>query len=536
LVLNATELNELQDLRKKVALQNQFTFELQEKISNYNLELSAKDTQIEWLSRQLVLLKNYKYGRRSEQIPGQLGFFNEAESELEAGQKAALPGVDEGRDATDLKKARLRGTPKRRPIPENLPRREVIVELPESERVCGSDGTVLSEIGREVSEKLNVIPATIEVVRTVRIKYGCARCKEGVRTAPLPAHILPKGLADVGLLSLIVVSKFVDALPLYRNEDILARIGVEIPRCTMAGWVVELGKKLMVLRNLLREELQNCDYICADETPVLVLDNRDKKDPTSRPKRGYMWVYGRAGEDPIVLYDYHDGRGSAAVKQMLEGFTGYLQVDAYGAYDVLCGEGKATRVGCWAHARRKFFESWTVLKKPKRGLAFSALEQIARLYKVEDEIRKLGPSERYRIRQAKSAVILTEIRSWLDASLNVCLPNSDTGKALGYLHNNWERLTVFLQDGQLEVDNNFLENKIRPFAVGRKNWLFSASTQGAESSAVLYSLIETAKANGLDVYNYIHWLLTNFPKATTVEEFEQLLPHRAKKLLIPDIA
>jgi transposase len=534
-VLDADELKELQDLRAKVAQTEKHALDLETKLENYTLELGAKDAQIELLSRQLILLKNYKYGRSSEKFTGQLGFFDEAESELF--QKSSETSVDDPSENTKST-VRRRGTPKRRAIPADLPRRDVVIEIASEDRLCENDGATLKEIGREVSEKLNVIPASIEVVRTVRIKYGCSRCKEGVQIAPVPAHILPKSLADVGLLSLIVVSKFVDALPLYRSEEILSRIGVQIPRCTMAKWVVELGKKLMVLRNLLQDELLCGDYICADETPVLVLDNRDKKKPGGKPKRGYMWIYARGGRDPIVLYDYHSGRDSAAPRQMLDGYGGYLQVDAYAGYDFLfTGDTGARRVGCWAHARRKFFESWTVLKKPRKGLSFSALEKIGRLYKIEEEIRGLDPAERHRIRKKKSSVIVAEIRSWLDSeALETCLPNSDTGKAVAYLHKNWSTFTIFMEDGRLELDNNFIENKIRPFAVGRKNWLFSATTAGADSSAVLYSLIETAKANGLDAYNYVHWLFSNFPKATTIEDFEQLLPHNAKKLLIPDIA
>ena len=270
----------------------------------------------------------------------------------------------------------------------------------------------------------------------------------------------------------------------------------------------------------------------------IVLDNKHgppKKGEEQKtgPKRGQMWVYTSAGPDPIVIFDYQPGRTKASAGEMLEGYKGYLQVDGYAGYDSFCGEGKATRLGCWAHVRRKFHDAWLVLKKPRTGLAFEALALIAKVYEVEGRAKGKSTDARYAIRQEFTKPLLDEIRTWLENAVNKCLPKSETGEALAYMLGEWSTLTVFLQDGRLEPDNNFTENKIRPFALGRKNWLFSATTEGAESSGVIYSLIETAKANGLDAYDYIHWLLVNFPKAKTVEDFENLLPHNAKKIMRP---
>lgn len=355
--------------------------------------------------------------------------------------------------------------------------------------------------------------------------------------APLPEQILPKSLADVGLLSLIIVSKFVDAMPLYRIEKILARIGVTIPRSTMGSWVVELGSKFVILTNLLRDHLLSGDYIRADETHVQVLDKNKviipkKEKPSSQ--RAYMWVYAAAGPPvpgPIVLYDYQPSRSQNAPNEMLSEFKGYLQVDGYVGYDAICKKDEVIRVGCWAHTRRKFYEAWLILKKPKTGLAAEALEFIAKLYKIEDEIRGTLVKNKFDVRCKKAKPILDEIRLWLDEAQIKCLPKSSTGQAIGYIYNEWPNLVSYLLDGRLEIDNNFVENKIRPFAVGRKNWLFSATTKGAEASSVLYSLIETAKANGLDAYDYIYWLCVNFPKAKTVDDYELLLPWHAKKFL-----
>jgi transposase len=511
-------------------LEQQQGFVLEKK--KYFDELKQKDFQIEFLSKQIILLKKFKYGRSSEGVDwSQLGFFNEAE---------ALVAQNASETASPSAAKTKRGIPKRRPIPECIPRRQVIIELSDQDRQCPSDGTQLHEIGREVSEKLNIIPATVEVVQTIRIKYGCRACDSFVKAAPVPEHILPKSLADVGLLALIVVSKFVDALPLYRIEKILSRIGVDIARCTMASWVIELGNKFVILTNLLRDHLLSSDYICADETRILVLDNRSNSPPLKNskstanqdnPKNGQMWVYTRSGPEPIVLFDYQPGRGKQDAAGMLEGFKGYLQVDGLGSYDSFCGEGKATRLGCWAHVRRKFFDAWIVLKKPQAGLALEALEWIAKLYAIESEVRGQSSEQRFKLRLEKTKPLLAEIRTWLDEALIKCLPKGETGQALSYMDRQWSTLVVFLENGRLEPDNNFTENKIRPFAVGRKNWLFAATTSGAESASVLYSLIETARANGLDSYDYMHWLMLNFPKANTIDDFENLLPHNAKKLM-----
>lgn len=540
-MLNAAINNEsIEDLQLQNSLlsaqllKQQEVFEVERKkfsdeISDKIAQIVERDTQIELLAKQILLAKRFRYGRSSEKISAevfQTSLFNEAEVEAEIA--ATLNAPEEQPRAP-----RKRGVPKRSPIPEDLPRRDVIVELNTHDRECPTDGSQMAEISREVSEKLNIIPAKIEVVRTIRITYGCLLCKENIRSAALPAHILPKSLADVGLLALIVVSKFVDGVPLYRIEKILSRIGAEIPRSTMAAWVIAMGSKFIVLTNLMKELLLEGDHLFSDETHVQVLNKEGHpvkcKDKDSQ--RGWMWVTARAGPDPIVLYEYHAGRNIEAAKQVLDGFKGYLQVDGYASYDWIFKDGTVIRVGCWAHVRRKFHDAWIALKKPRDGLAFEVLQKIQRLFVVEEKNKNESPKTRFAARISESEAILAEIRFWLDGALNKSSKKSPTGKALQYLDNQWPSLITFLKDGRLEIHNNFVENKIRPFAIGRKNWLFSASVAGAESSAALYSLAESAKANGIEPYDYIHWLLEQFPLAQSVDDFTKLLPHNAKHLI-----
>jgi len=495
---------------------------LDEQVLARDAEIVKLNSSIEDLSRQLVFLKKYQFGRSSEKLNSdqQLGFFNEAEAELERAKDKPT-----GKDPA--KKPR-RGSPKRRPIPENLPRREVVIELSEEERRCEKDGSLLEVIGQDVSEKINVIPARVEVVRTIRNKYGCKACHEGVKIAPMPLHILPKALADAGLLALIVVSKFVDALPLYRQERILERINAYIPRSTMASWVIELGQKLMVLRNLMRDHLIASPYLHVDETRVQVLDKLCKTGKPSKDKRGFMWVFARAGPKPIIVFDYAPTRSGEHASAFLDDFSGALHADGF---DGCNATGATLRLGCMAHLRRKFFDAWKALGEPSKGIAFDVLGIIRDIYEQEKIVRGKAPELRQKHRQEFTRPLYEKLFEELSTGKVECLPQSATGKAITYALNEWSYMENYLENGLYEIDNNFVENKIRPFAVGRKNWLFSATTKGAEASAVLYSLAQTAIANDIDVYQYFHWLFTEFPKAQSADDFEKLLPHNAKSLI-----
>ena len=465
------------------------------------------------LQEQLNLALARRYAASSEKIsPDQILMFDEAESDVEV----AFETDDES--LVPAHKRKKRG---RRPLPDNLPRVDAVHDLPASERRCDHDGQLLVEIGDVISEQLDIIPAKIQIIRHIRKKYAC-QCGQCIKTAPLPAQPIPKSLASPGLLAHVTVSKYQDALPLYRQETILQRIGVDIPRATLANWMIQAGTLLQPLINLLQDRLLAYDIIQMDETTVQVL----KEDGKAAQSTSYLWLQrGGPPAQRVVLYDYDPARSQAVPKRLLEGFKGYLQTDGYDGYNAAVAVNKLTHVGCMAHARRKFSEAVKAQgKKEKTGKAHRGLALIQKLYRIEKQARKLEPEQRHDHRQRHARPILDKLRTWLDEALPQVPPTSATGKALSYLHNEWDKLIRYLDDGRLEIDNNLAENAIRPFVLGRKNWLFSDSVRGVKASANLYSLIETAKANGLEPYAYLRHLYTALPTATTVETIEALLP------------
>lgn len=469
------------------------------------------------LQEQLNLALARRYAARSEKLsPDQLRLFDEAEAETDS---EAIERSEDADTVTIAEHARKKRG--RKPLPDTLPRIDVVHELDETERVCPHDGKRLNEIGEVTSEQLDIVPAQIRVLRHIRKKYACT-CGQCLKTAPQPPQPIPKSLASPGLLAHITVSKYQDALPLYRQEHILQRIGVDLPRATLANWMVKAGTLIQPLINLLRDRLLAYDIIQMDETPVQVL-----KEPGKRAQsKSYLWVQrGGPPEQPVILFDYDPGRGQAVPLRLLQGFQGTLQTDGYDGYNAAVTAGKLTHVGCFAHARRKFTEAVKAQgKKKKGGTAHHGLALIQKLYKVEKAVRTATAAERFAYRQQQAQPVLNKLRNWLDDTLPKVPPQSATGQALKYLHNEWDKLIRYLDDGRLEMDNNRTENALRPFVVGRKNWLFSDSVPGVKASANLYSLIETAKANGLEPYAYLRYVFTELPNAQTVEAIETLLP------------
>lgn len=473
--------------------------------------------QVLTLQEQLNLALARRYAASSEKIsPDQYRLFDEAETDTDA-----TPEDDE---ITIPAHTRKKGG--RKKLPETLPRVAVVYELSGDELICPHDGAALTEIGEVTSEQLDIIPAKIQVIRHIRKQYAC-QCGKCIKTAALPKQPIPKSMASPGLLAHITVSKYQDALPLYRQETILRRIGVDIPRATLANWMIRSGTLIQPLINLMRDQLLDYDIIQMDETPVQVLKEPDKR----AQSKSYIWVQrGGPPDRRVVLYDYDPGRGAGVPKRLLEGFKGYLQTDGYDGYNAVVAANGLIHVGCMAHARRRFSDAVKAQgRNKKRGKAHRGLSLIRKLYRIERQARKLTVQERYARRQKHSRPILDEIRTWLDDALPQVAPSSATGKALSYLHNEWDLLTRYLDDGRLEIDNNGAENAIRPFVLGRKNWLFSASVKGVKASANLYSLIETAKANGLEPYTYLRMVFTELPKAETVEAIEALLPGNLKQ-------
>lgn len=468
---------------------------------------------IHLLEERLRLERHRQFGAKSEKHPGQGELFNEAE------QSANDEAIETETIAYTRRKASGRKS-----LPEHLPRVRIEHELPEDEQTCAC-GCALSAIGEETSEQLDIIPAKVRVLVHVRKKYACRQCDSGVKAAPLPPQPIPKSNASSGLLAHIAVAKYQDALPLYRQQQIFKRMDIDLPRNTLANWMIKAGTLVQPLLNLLDDQLLSEPLIHCDETPIQVLKEPDKP----AQSKSYMWVRVSGPPDKrIILYEYASSRSGEVAKQLFEGYSGYLQTDDYAGYHAIGKRAEITHLGCWAHARRKFVEAQKVAtpkgSKPKAGKADMALSYIRKLYGIEKRIKDESAEVRYDIRQKESLEILEQFRAWLDNTLHKVLPKGALGKALSYLDKNWNKLTVYTEDGCLLMDNNIAENAIRPFVIGRKNWLFSDTPKGAKASAALYSLIETAKANSLEPYAYLRQVFKELPAVQSLEEIEALLP------------
>ena len=503
---------------EKVHLYHEEMNRRDEKITHQQKDIAHKDAEISRLEEIVRLLKHHRFGRKSESIRKnetqlELGLFNEVE-ELENKSSRETPDVE-------VKSYRRRGKPKRVKLPADLPREEVVIDLSEEEKFC-PEGHELKEIGEDVSEQLDIIPAQIKVIRTIRKKYACPCCEGHVKRAPLPKRAIPKSIAASGLLAYIATNKYGDGLPLYRQEHMWQRLGVDIPRSTMASWMIKVGDLLTPVINLMEEELLAGKYVQVDETRVQVLKEPDKR----AESLSYMWVRGRnyPGAPPIAIFEYDPTRSGEAAKRLFIDYKGYLQADGYAGYNAICKDEDVVRLGCMAHARRKFFEA-TKASKRGLGLAAEVINLIAKLYKTEKTIKDKSVKERHLIRSKESKPILDKIRNLIEENLSKVPPTSQLGKAISYAHNEWKYLIRYLDNGCLNIDNNFVENVIRPFAIGRKNWLFSNSVAGAKASAAIYSIMLSAKLNGHNEYVYLRYLLEKLPLAESVENYEALLPH-----------
>lgn len=501
--------------------------QLDEKVSL----IDAQAQELRTLREYIRLLKHQRFGRKSEQAnDAQIWLFNEAE--------ATVPEADPEEEADDsvFVEAHTRKKRGRKPLPDWIPRVEILHDLPDEEKVCGEDGTALERIGEEVSEQLEFIPAKLRVLRHVRPKYACPTCRMGIHTAPLPPQPIPKSLASPTLLAHVAVSKYADGLPLYRQETMFQRLGIDLPRSSLAHWMVKTGELVQPLVNLLRDDLLASGFVQCDETRYQVLKEPGK----AATSQSYLWVQ-LAPEPGVVLYDYDASRSAEVPKRLLAGFEGFLQTDGYEGYGAIGQEPSITHVGCWAHARRKFDEALKAQRssaKKKRSLkeskALQGLAFIQKLYKIERQIREKPPDEIHRIRQERSRPVMEKLRGWLTEAIPRVPPQSLTGKALAYLDGQWPKLIRVLEDGRLPLDTNRVENAIRPFVVGRKNWLFADTVRGAQASANLYSLIETAKVNGVEPFAYLRYVFAELPVATTLEDVETLLPRNVDPQRLQD--
>jgi transposase len=365
----------------------------------------------------------------------------------------------------------------------------------------------------------------IRVLRHIRKRYGCPGSVHAPVTAALPPQPLPKTNASADFLAMLLVVKFIDGLPLARFEYVLDRHGVLVPRQTLARWVIGASRLLQPLHNLLRDHLTDGQFIHMDETVVQVL-KEDGKTPTST---SYMWVQtGGPPDKPVVLYDYDPGRSGTVPVRLLQGYRGYLMTDGYDGYSAVAKVDGIERMVCWAHVRRRFMDAVRIQPKGKRGHADDALALIGKLYVIERANKGATEAQRLIARQEQSVPLLATIHAWLETTLPGVTPKSALGTALAYLQKYWSRLVRYTERGDLPIDNNRCENAIRPFVVGRKAWLFSDTPAGAHSSAVIYSLLQTAKANGVEPYQWLRHVLRELPAAKTVDAIEALLPWKVK--------
>ena len=510
---------------------------LQEMIRELLDLLHSRTRQVEVLQHRLEALLRARFGSRAEKLdPAQLRLFAE-QILAEAEQMAAEP-----LEGTE-RPGRSRKGHGRRKLPENLPVKREVIDVPAEERVCPCCGKEMVQIGEETNRKLDFVPASLYILEQARPKYACPHCQEGgVVIADNPRQAIEKGLPGPGLLAQVITSKYSDHLPLHRQEEIFARFGVEIPRSTQCGWMASAANLLSPVVDLMAERVLTGQSIHTDDTPVPVLDrDRDKT------RQGRVWAYVGDELHPYTVYDYTPSRARDGPATFLGAYEGYLHADAYGGYDGIYAGEKVIEVLCWAHARRKFFEAQS--SDPPRATV--ALAYVRGLYQVERAAKELFEHQgggadarplaaiRLELRQARSVPLLEAFKVWLREQRDGCaadgtmipggpvLPQSPLGGAIGYALGNWEALTRYAGNGELDIDNNAAERAERPIAVGRKNYLFFGSDNGGRTAAVLYSVVASAKRHGLNVFAYLRDLIARISDHPA-HRLEELLPDQWK--------
>ena len=491
-------------------------------IETQSTQLKHQSIRIDKLQFELARLKRWRFGAASEavgseqialwesELDGDIAAAEARLAQLAAAAAAAAPETASPNTPPPPPK----NQPKRKPLPDWLPRVEVRHAL--ASCTCKDCGAELTPMGEEVSEQLDIIPAKFFVRRHIRPIFCCRPC-EAVHTAPMPAQPIERSLAAPGLLAHVLGSKYLDHLPLYRQEQIYARDGVALPRSTMAGWLGQLEVLLEPLVERLASHVLAGPVVHADETPVPVLQPGNGRTAT-----GYLWAYRSGPWHPTqaVVFDFAMSRSQAAPSRFLQDFQGTLQVDGYAGYNAVLRRDGVFEAGCMAHSRRYFVEVWEASKSPA---AQTVIAEIARLYAIEAEVKDLTVEERQRIREARAGPILDALRPWLEATYGKIAKSSALAKAIQYSLSRWKALIRYVEDGRINIDNNPVENAIRGIAIGRKNYLFCGSEGGGHRAALMYSLIESAKLNGINPQAYLLDVLTRLPTAKR-DDLDALMP------------
>ena len=494
------------------SLQSLSAEELRELTTRLMTQLRHQSALLDKLTHENALLKRMKFAAQSERFnPEQKSLL---EDEIEADLAAVATEIDALQEAQAPAKVEEKKVPKRAPLPANLPRREIRHEPDSTTCACGCQ---MKRVGEDVAEKLDYVPGVFSVERHIRGKWACAKC-ETLTQVPVDPHIIDKGIPTTGLLAQVLVAKYADHLPLYRQEAIFGRAGLAIPRSTLAQWVGACGVQLQPLVDAMRNELLQHRVLHADETPVSML-----KPGNGKTHRAYLWAYatGAFENTKVVVYDFCESRSGEHARRFLGDWRGSLTCDDFSGYKALIASG-VTEVGCLAHARRKFFDLHAANQSQ---IAEVALQQFARVYEIEREVKEIATDQRQTIRQQQTKPLLDALHQWMVLQRQKVPEGSASAKALDYSLRRWEALTRFVDDGQLPVDNNWIENQIRPIAIGRNNWLFAGSLRAGQRAAAVMTLIQSARLNGHDPYAYLKDVLARLP-TQRVSLVHELLPHR----------
>jgi transposase len=487
-----------------------------EQLLSKDQQLASRDNEIEHLKLLIAKLRRMQFGRKSEKLDRQIEQLELRLDELQASQAENIAPAQKTAASTPVVNAAAK--PARRPLPEHLPRETR--KYPPKQKACPDCGGELKHLGEDVSEILEYVPERFRVIRQVRPKLACACCERIVQ-AEAPSRPIERGVAGPGLLAHVLVSKYCDHLPLYRQSEIYAREGVELERSTLADWVGGTSALLAPLVEALRRHVMAAGKLHADDTPVPVLAPGNGKTKTGR-----LWTYVRddrpAGDatPSAVWFAYTPDRKGEHPKAHLSSFTGTLQADGYAGFDQVYETGRIQEAACWAHVRRKFYDLHVAHKSQT---AAEAMERIGALYEIEKEIRGRPPEERREIRAARARPLLESLKQWLEATLCKLSRKSDTALAVRYALGRWEALLRYCEDGHIEIDNNSAERALRTVALGRKNYLFAGSDAGGERAAALYSLIGTAKLNGINPEAYLRNVLTRIVDHP-INSVDKLLP------------